>query len=110
METERTTVNGIVQFSFYYKLLDAEVRPCPYAKADYQPATLSFTLSATTYDGTAPSYDDLKAGDATLRGYKLKKDRSVGLAEARENFYYGDYPVWIDQIIEAAARELREGA
>ena len=111
MESERTSVTGTVTFKFAYKLLGAEARPTQYtvAKAEYVPNLLVFTLSASTSDGTPPSYDDLRATDANLYGHKLKQDGSIGLAETKEHFYYGDYPVWIDRIIEAAVLELREG-
>jgi hypothetical protein len=112
MESERTAVYGTVTFKFNYKLTGAEARPTQYTvgKAEYVPDLLVFTLSASTSDGTPPSYDDLTADGATLYGHKLKKDGSIGLAETKEQFYsYGKFPVWIDRIIEAAALALREG-
>jgi hypothetical protein len=109
MDSERTSVTGTVVFRFNYKLTGAEVRPCQYGQAKYQPTLLSFSATATTYDGTPPSYDDLRAGDASLWGYKIKKNGEPGLAETKETFWYGHYPVWIDRVIEAALLELREG-
>ncbi len=109
MDIERTSVTGTVKFQFSYALTGAEIRPCQYANANYQPIQLSFTATAETYDGTAPSYDDLHATDASLYGYKLKKDGTPGLAETRERLWVREYPHWVDQIIENALRELREG-
>lgn len=110
MKTERTTVTGVVKFYFRYTLLDAEIRPCQYTNGDYKPEALAFNLSAQTTDGTAPSYDDLKVSSAHLRGHKLKKDRTTGLAETNETFSVrSQVPEWVTRLIEAATTELREG-
>jgi len=111
MDSERTAVTGTVVFRFNYKLTGAEIRPCSYAKANYQPSQLAFTLSAQTYDGSAPSYDDLTVDCVVLRGFKIKQDGTPGKAETNENFYSfsKSRPAWITEIIEQAARELREG-
>jgi len=114
METQLRSRFGVLQFTFRYDVTGADVRDQPtYGRRrtyKYLPTELTFVLSSSSGDADdqLPSYVDLKTNHATLRGRKLKADGTPGLQEVREEFYYGSYPLWIADLIEAAAAELRK--
>jgi hypothetical protein len=105
----RTNLQAQLKFLLHYELEDAEIRPAPYRsdRFKYKPTHLNFTLACSAIDGH-PKCEDLQVSGVVLYGRKLKKDGTVGKAEASENFY-GEIPGWIAKVIAEALAGLVEG-
>lgn len=109
----REHLRGTLTFSVGYHLEEAEDRHCQYSGGNYRPDYLRVTLtSSTNDDGVHPRYKDLSVDGVVLSGKKIKKDGTPGQADTHERFYnyqIRGLPAWINEIIEAAAAEVKEG-
>lgn len=91
-----------------YEVTDAPAREVPYTRtgAQYVPQWVTIVFSAGS--GNSQSSLDLTVYDVTLHGLKLRKDKSIGLAECTEKLYNYEKnrPEWVLRLIEQAKRDL----